>query len=67
MSLSRSFRIVLDTNTLLRGLASPGGAAGGVLTLCEQRRVVLLLSQRLPNIKVLQPLEFINDFEIQNF
>jgi putative PIN family toxin of toxin-antitoxin system len=43
--LPEHFRVVLDTNTLLSGLANRKGAAGRVLDHCENRRVVLLLSR----------------------
>ena len=39
------FRLVLDTNTLLSGLANRNSASGRVLDHCENRRVVLLLSR----------------------
>lgn len=39
------FRLVLDTNTLLRGLANRDSASGRVLALCENRQVLLLLSR----------------------
>jgi putative PIN family toxin of toxin-antitoxin system len=38
-------RLVLDTNTLLSGLADRRGACGRVLNHCENRRVLLLLSR----------------------
>lgn len=38
-------RLVLDTNTLLSGLANRNSASGRVLDHCENRRVVLLLSR----------------------
>ena len=38
------FRVVLDTNILLRGLLNMHSAAGAVLEMCDQRFVVLLLS-----------------------
>jgi putative PIN family toxin of toxin-antitoxin system len=41
------FRIVLDTNILLRGLINSRSAAGAVLYACDQRRVVILLSRSL--------------------
>ncbi|MFI5377718.1 MAG: putative toxin-antitoxin system toxin component, PIN family [Tepidisphaerales bacterium] len=39
------FRLVLDTNSLLRGLANRDSASGRVLGLCERRQVTLLLSR----------------------
>jgi putative PIN family toxin of toxin-antitoxin system len=39
------FRVILDTNTLLRGLASADSAAAEVLRAAERRRVVPLLSK----------------------
>ena len=39
------FRLVLDTNTLLSGLAHSNSASGRVLDHCENRRVLLLLSR----------------------
>jgi putative PIN family toxin of toxin-antitoxin system len=45
MEVPDQFRLVLDTNTLLSGLANPNGAAGRVLDHCESRRVLLLLSR----------------------
>ena len=39
------YRVVLDTNSLLSGLANSESAAGRVLDLCERRRVLLLLSR----------------------
>lgn len=39
------FRLVVDTNTLLSGLANRNSASGKVLELCENRRVLLLLSR----------------------
>jgi len=39
------FRLVLDTNALLSGLANRNSASGRVLDHCENRRVVLLLSR----------------------
>jgi uncharacterized protein len=38
-------RLVLDTNTLLSGLAHPNSASGRVLAHCENRRVLLLLNR----------------------
>lgn len=38
-------RLVLDTNTLLSGLANREAAAGRVLSLCESRRAILLMSR----------------------
>jgi putative PIN family toxin of toxin-antitoxin system len=43
--LSDPLRLVLDTNSLLSGLANPTGASGRVLDHCEKRRVLLLLSR----------------------
>jgi uncharacterized protein len=40
-----SYRLVLDTNSLLSGLANSDSAAGRVLELCERRQVVLLMSR----------------------
>jgi len=37
--------VVLDTNTLLSGLANRDSASGRVLEHCEKRRVLLLLSR----------------------
>jgi len=39
------FRIVLDTNSLLAGLANRNAASGRVLDHCEKRRALLLLSR----------------------
>ena len=39
------FRVVLDTNILLRGLLNMRSASGGVLDACDRRSVVLLLSK----------------------
>lgn len=39
------FRLVLDTNTLLSGLAHRNSASGRVLEKCESRSVVLLMSR----------------------
>jgi putative PIN family toxin of toxin-antitoxin system len=41
----KQFRLVLDTNSLLSGLANPDSASGRVLDHCENRRVLLLLSR----------------------
>ena len=38
-------RIVLDTNTLLSGMANPKSASGRLLAHCESRRAVLLISR----------------------
>ena len=38
-------RVVLDTNTLLSGLANRSSVCGRVLQYCESRRVVLLMSR----------------------
>ena len=38
-------RLVLDTNSLLSGLANPASAAGKVLLSCENRRALLLISR----------------------
>ena len=38
-------RLVLDTNVLLRGLLNSGSAAGRVVTACDSRHVVLVLSR----------------------
>jgi len=38
-------RLVLDTNTLLSGLANRNSAAGRVLGFCENRRALLLMSR----------------------
>ena len=40
-----SFRVVLDTNILLRGMLNIRSAAGRVVRACEERAVVLLLSK----------------------
>jgi len=39
-----SFRLVLDTNVLVRGFINSGSDSGRILQLCEQRRAVTLLS-----------------------
>lgn len=39
------FRLVLDTNALLTGLANRNSASGRLLDHCENRRVLLLLSR----------------------
>jgi uncharacterized protein len=44
---ARPFRVIVDTNTLLRGLAGPTSASGRVLTLCDQRNILILLSRAL--------------------
>jgi uncharacterized protein len=41
------FRVIVDTNTLLRGIADPTSASGRVLTLCDQRNILILLSRAL--------------------
>jgi uncharacterized protein len=38
-------RLVLDTNTLLSGLANRSSASGRVLELCENRRALFLMSR----------------------
>lgn len=38
-------RLVLDTNTVLRGLARPRSASSFILSACEDRRATLLLSR----------------------
>lgn len=38
------FRLVLDTNILVRAFINPSSESGGILTLCEFRKVVTLLS-----------------------
>ena len=38
-------RLVLDTNTLLSGMANQHSASGQLLALCENRRAVLLMSR----------------------
>jgi len=43
--LPHPFRLVLDTNTLLSGLANRDSASGRLLEHCENRRVLLLLSR----------------------
>lgn len=43
--MAEPFRLVLDTNALLSGLANPNSASGRVLAHCESRRVLLLLSR----------------------
>jgi uncharacterized protein len=40
-----SFRVVLDTNTLFRGLANPDSASGKVIAAVEARRILLLTSR----------------------
>jgi putative PIN family toxin of toxin-antitoxin system len=40
-------RLVLDTNALLSGLARQDSAAGRILSYCEDRRVLLLISRRV--------------------
>lgn len=44
---SRSFRVVLDTNVLLRGMLSARSPAGQVLRCCEDRDCVVLTSKAL--------------------
>lgn len=39
------FRLVVDTNVLVRGLANRNSASGRALRLCESRRVTMLLSR----------------------
>lgn len=41
----RRFKLIVDTNTLLRALANRESASGRVLRLCEERKVVLHLSR----------------------
>lgn len=43
--MAEPFRLVLDTNALLSGLANPNSASGRVLAHCESRRMLLLLSR----------------------
>jgi putative PIN family toxin of toxin-antitoxin system len=38
-------RVILDTNTLLRGFANHDSASGPIISLCERRNVLLLLSR----------------------
>lgn len=45
MSVADLQRVVLDTNTLVRGFASRTSPSGEILTLCEERRMLLLLSR----------------------
>ena len=42
---SDQFKIVLDTNVLVRGLASRGSISGRLLRLCEDRTILMLLSR----------------------
>lgn len=43
--MAQRHRVVLDTNTLLRGLANRDSASGRILHACENRRAILLLSR----------------------
>lgn len=43
--MSTPFRVVLDTNILLRGLLNMKSAAGRVVDACDRRTVVLLLNK----------------------
>jgi putative PIN family toxin of toxin-antitoxin system len=43
----QGLRLILDTNTLLRGLAKPGSASGRLVTAVEERKVLLLTSTRV--------------------
>ncbi len=40
-------RIILDTNTILRGIAKPQSASGRLVDAAEERRVLLLTSRRV--------------------
>jgi putative PIN family toxin of toxin-antitoxin system len=40
-------KVVVDTNVLVRGLANPDSPSGRLLGLCEDRRVLMLLSRRV--------------------
>ena len=39
------YRVVLDTNVLLRGIINPRSTSGRILWACDQRRVVPVLSK----------------------
>ena len=41
------YRVVLDTNVVLRGLLNMSSASGRILDACDRRRVVVLLSKPL--------------------
>src|SRR5437763_4971663 len=42
---SDQFKLVVDTNVLVRGLANRDSASGRLLQLCEDRMVLMLLSR----------------------
>ena len=42
---SDHFKLVLDTNVLVRGLANRGSISGRLLRLCEDRTILMLLSR----------------------